>query len=193
MWKPYENVRVLVTIQMWSITVPQDLRGGKGTSEMEITVRGVMHSTAVLQHRASLDQPALQCLLSFSPQCLLNCSFLFYTLPPPPPCFQAMFFFPPSFLLLLRRCALVASRRRLLLLGPLRVCSKSRQPLTAFAPDFIRNSGPYSRCFPPSVRNSIHQSGVVAPWGGRLNPVLLESTMLEVSRACICEDIWKTH
>lgn len=35
--------------------------------ERQIAVGGVIHSTAVLQHRASLDQPALKCLFSFFP------------------------------------------------------------------------------------------------------------------------------
>ncbi len=134
--------------------------------------------------------PPWTSLLSFFPTMSPQLQFSLL-LSPLPPCFQALFFFffPPllSYSSEGVRWLLVAAG--CFLLGPLRVCSKSRQPLTAFAPDFIRNSGPYSRCFPPSVRNSIHQSGVVAPWGGRLNPLLLENTMLEVSRACISEDM----
>lgn len=81
---------------------------------------------------------------AFSPQRLLNCSFLFYFL------LLLLFtflIFRHCVFLLLSRCVSVVTRCRLLLLGPLRVCSKSRQPLTAFAPDFIRNSGPYSLFF----------------------------------------------
>lgn len=121
LWKPCE-----FHVCLWSVkwrALPQDMSRTKWRSEMqrEITGGGVMHSTAVLQHSASLDQPALSCLLSFfSPQFLLNCSFLLCSLLLLFLLFPFLVFCCCYFsLLLLRRYVLVASRHRLLLLGPL--------------------------------------------------------------------------
>lgn len=146
--------------------------GSEGLRWRETTVGG-----AVLQHRASLNQPALWCLFSFS-HTVYVCSFLFYS---------PLFPIPYLPLLLKMLCWLLVTTG----------CfswghSKSFQPLTAFSPDFIRNSGPYSPWFPCPLETA-SVCGMVAPRGIRLNPEWLENTILEVSMACICVDIYKMH
>lgn len=149
-----------------------------------------MHSAAVLQHRASLDPACSLVPTQLFPH-IYSTAVFSSTLPSP---FSHSLFSSSFFFLFFSQkvCVLLASHCRLLLLGPLRVCSKSRQPLSAFAPNFIRNSGPYP-LFSLSVRNSICLSGMVASCEGRLNPVRLEDGILEVSSACKCESIRAMH